>query len=111
MRFTQEQLTWKALCVVSEATEQARKTAVKPTLGLRFALAYLYAVSSDGDRRCYDGFWKEIQEPHNEVHHPNDSQQRRGTLAQGYMDCICRSVGVYPTFEVIHRLREMRLGK
>ena len=31
---------------------------MKPSFGLRFALAFLYAMSDGTRRGCYDGFWR-----------------------------------------------------
>ncbi len=42
-------------------TEQACHEPVKPTLALRFALAYLFAIGA-GDRRYYGEFRRTMQE-------------------------------------------------
>ena len=45
MGFDKAKLTFKALLVVYEASHNAKRGPVKLTLGLRFALAYLYATT------------------------------------------------------------------
>ena len=55
-------LVFKALCVLDEALDQARRGRVAPSLGLRFAIAFLYAVGDRRreyfDREPYDEFWR-----------------------------------------------------
>lgn len=48
---------FKALAALEEAADRTHDEPVRPTYSLRFALAYLYAVSS-GERWPFDGFWR-----------------------------------------------------
>lgn len=54
-------VTYLALCVLQDAVDQSRAGAVAPSLGLRLALAHLYAAGERRgawfDREPYDGFW------------------------------------------------------
>ncbi|MFD1789635.1 hypothetical protein ACFSC3_18935 [Sphingomonas floccifaciens] len=56
------QLVFKALCALEEAVREAERGKVHPSLGLRFALAYLYAVGERRrewfDRQPYVEFWQ-----------------------------------------------------
>ena len=52
MPIHRDKLVFAALCVVDEAVEQTRKGPIVPTLGVRFALSYLWAVGS-GEQRCH----------------------------------------------------------
>ncbi len=56
------QLVFKALCVLAEARDQARRGRVAPSLGLRFALAYLFTAArargASIGRGPYDEFWR-----------------------------------------------------
>lgn len=62
MRVGKEALAFKALCVLDEAIADAREGKVRPSAGLRFALAYLYIVGDrEGewfDRQPYEEFWQ-----------------------------------------------------
>ncbi|MES2339610.1 MAG: hypothetical protein V4537_16080 [Pseudomonadota bacterium] len=55
-------MVFKALCVLEEAQRAARRGRVEPSFGLRFALAYLYAVGERRgewfDREPYIEFWR-----------------------------------------------------
>lgn len=64
MRFTSRHLIYKALCAVSEVAELARHAPLRPSMSLRFALAYLYTHSDESDRFVYDQFWRCIQDPY-----------------------------------------------
>lgn len=56
-------VTFLALCVLQDVVDQSRAGAVAPSLGLRLALAHLYATGDRRgmwfDRQPYDGFWTE----------------------------------------------------
>ena len=56
MRFDHGTLTFKALLVVHEATEQANGGTVKITVGLRFALACLFATGQTKDAKLFKNF-------------------------------------------------------
>lgn len=58
MRVARERLIFLALCALDEIVDQAGDGPVQPTIGLRFALAFLWACSDGSDRTCYDGFWR-----------------------------------------------------
>lgn len=104
MATVREQLMWKALCAVDEATEEAGRAPVRPSFALRFALAYLFTCST-GERWLYDAFWRDIQMPS-----PIDGRScHRGMMARSGLEGIMRSVGVTPTFESIKALTERRL--
>jgi hypothetical protein len=58
MRVARERLIFLALCALDEIVDQAEGGPVRPTIGLRFALAFLWACSDGTARGCYDGFWR-----------------------------------------------------
>ena len=60
MRFDRDHLIFKALCALDEAIDQCDTAPIKPGFALRFALAYLFAVS-DGRREPYDAFWRQVR--------------------------------------------------
>lgn len=62
MRSDRDQLGFKALCALDEAIDACDAGPIKLTFALRFALAYLFAVS-DGLRDPYDAFWHEVRDP------------------------------------------------
>jgi hypothetical protein len=59
MRLAKEHMSFKALCVLDEMAERARRAPLSaPSASLRFALAFLWAVDRNGDRKVYDDFWR-----------------------------------------------------
>jgi hypothetical protein len=52
---TRDDLIRKALLVVEEACADGR---VRQSMGLRFALAYLYATAKTKDRGAFDRLWR-----------------------------------------------------
>lgn len=109
MGVVRDQLVFKALCALDEVVEQARVAQVKPTFAVRFALAYLYAVS-DGRRDPFDSFWREIQEPHDKE--PGGmGHYIRGTSAQASLCGIVRGVGLYLNVELDQALSHARQPK
>lgn len=99
-----DKLIYLALVVLDEAVEEARKRPVKPSVGLRLALAYLYSVSDLKRRRSYDGFWKTATGLDESPTAQPDYV--RGTYACGYLQAICRSVGIEYTVAIAAKLRD-----
>ncbi len=60
MRLSRDHLTFKALAALDEAAEATGP--VPKSFALRFALAYLYAIST-GERWMFDEFWRRATEP------------------------------------------------
>lgn len=104
MRFTQEQLSFKALLVVQEAVHQCSGGPVSLTLGLRFAFAYLYATSKSKNAEHCKRFAACISDPQscqteylgNYLH----AQQARGFLCS-----FIEGTGVSPSIESQSALR------
>lgn len=99
MRLTCDQLIFKALCVLDDVHAG---TPAGP--GLRFALAYLYAVGN-GERWLFDEFWRAAIEPET-GNLATDFGRRQGMT--GAMNGICRSVGMERDDELIKALRRAR---
>lgn len=97
-----DRLIYLALVVLDEAVEEARRQIVKPRVGLRFALAYLYSQSDQKSRKIYDDFWKTVTGLEESPSIQKD--YCRGTSACGYLNAICRSVGIEYTVEVMLKL-------
>jgi hypothetical protein len=57
MRLAPERLKFIALAALEEAAEGTHQAPVEPSYALRFALAYLYAISGE-ERWPFDGFWQ-----------------------------------------------------
>jgi len=102
MRFSPDHLTFKALVALDEAVES--KAPVPKTFALRFALAYLYAVSS-GERWMFDAFWREATEPRATDYHNMLCRHQALTAA---LNGICRAAGTERTADLIQRLRLAR---
>jgi hypothetical protein len=108
MRLSRDQLIFRALVVLDEAVSACGATPIKPSIGLRFALMFLYAVS-DGTRRHYDGFWRSVQDAHANAHSEQMGRDMRTTAARGSMTGIARSVGIEMTAEFCQSLSVARL--
>jgi hypothetical protein len=110
MRFDRNHLTFKALCALDEAIDQCDAAPIRPTFALRFALAYLFAVS-DGRRDPYDAFWREIRDGKGSAFSEASRRYVRTTYARTALAGISRSVGVELTAEMVQRLRDARSPK
>jgi len=111
MRFTRDHLTFKALCALDEVVDASRKQPVEPTFALRFALAYLYAVSGKQDRATYDSFWRTVLGKDDRQADPQADPQadyNRGTWACTHLQGICRSVGVVYNVQFSQSMRDSR---
>ena len=62
MGFGSDQLRDKALLALEEAVQECRYRQPRRSFALRFALAYLWALSG-GDRDIFDRFWKVLGDP------------------------------------------------
>lgn len=100
-------LTFKALCVLAEAQAAAKRGRVPPSLGLRFALAYLYAVGDRRgewfDREPYVEFWQVATRgtaTSNGVNSDVGGSARAATL-QTCVNAIGRAAGVEVTVNVL----------
>lgn len=103
-------LVFKALCVLEEALEDAARGRVRPSVGLRFALAYLYAVGQRSgewfDREPYVEFWQLATQQDTPTRNGRTMEgSARGTKLQASMNAIARAAGMETTPAVIARLR------
>jgi hypothetical protein len=104
------QLVFKALCVLTEAQEQAEQGRVAKTSGLRLALAYLYAVGQRNrewfDREPYVDFWRVAtrDDAHNSGSGHDGAAYERGTQLRTCMNGIARAAGLELTPDVIAAL-------
>jgi hypothetical protein len=110
MRFTKEQLAFKALVVLSEAAEQCHVAPIRPSVGIRFALAYLYAVSERHDRAFHDTFWEVVQDAQQAAYSHEMGNYLRYTQAWSTMRGVARAAGIELTAEMEQRLRDMHHG-
>ena len=98
MRVARARLIFLALCALDEIVDQAKDAPVRPGFGLRFTLAFLFALSDGRERACYDGFWRCVtpqKEPHREHRLYYD-------YADGHLRAIARTLG----FDFEAELRE-----
>lgn len=105
MRFTPEHLTYKALCAVSEVVEQSRVAPVKPSMSLRFALAFLYVQSGKERKWIYDQFWLCIQREHSTATCAEQAGYFRSRDAQGCLNAMVEHNRMPMTPEFFQRLR------
>ncbi len=80
---------------------------IRRTFALRFALAYLFAVSK-GDQRAFDDFWRIIADPIEWGYSEAQARYFRGSHARTALKGIAPSVGYPQTPEAIHRLSVWR---
>lgn len=104
MRFTQEQLSFKALLVVHEAVHQCSSRPVNLTLGLRFALAYLYATSKSKDVDQYKRFAACIADPQS-CQTEYLGNYLRAQQARGFLCSFIEGAGVSPSIDSQSALR------
>lgn len=91
-----ERLTTKALLALEEAAGLADSGLVKPTLAVRFALAFLYANGSGG-RDPYDTLWRVLKSGGDS----NPENIQRAAMAFGALEAIYRDVGRQRTREMM----------
>lgn len=105
MRIDRERLTFKALSVLAEIADNCDKQPAERTLGLRFALAYLYAVSN-GNRQPFDEFWRSCCDPVPWAYSAAEREYVRGTYTRSALSGIILSVGAPGTVEFLQSLRQ-----
>lgn len=104
MRFTTEQLTFKALLVVHEAVHQCSSRPINLSLGLRFALAYLYATSKSKDAEQFKRFAACIADPLS-CQTEYLGNYLRAQQARGFLCNFMEGVGVSPSIDSQSALR------
>ncbi len=99
-------LVFKALCVLEEAQQAAKVGRVQPSSGLRFALAYLYAVGRrEGEwfkREPYVEFWQVATQRYEAANDMGGSA--RATVLQVNVNAIARAAGMEMTPDVMAAL-------
>lgn len=104
MRFTQEQLTFKALLVVHEAVHQCSRGPTGLSLGLRFALAYLYATSKSKNADQFKRFAACIADPQS-CQTEYLGNYLRAQQARGFLCSFIEGAGVAPSIDSQSALR------
>ena len=110
MPIHRDKLVLAALCVLDEAVERCHDTPIKPSIGLRFALSYLYSVSS-GERHQFANFVQAIQDDVAGTSLEGERRYIRSTHARGCLLGIFRAVGYPLTPEAAHKIRRHRIGE
>lgn len=104
MRVGRERLIFLGLCALDEIVDQAKDGPMRPTFGLRFTLALLWALSDGKERPSYDGFWRCVtpqKEPHRE-------HQLYYDYADDHLRAIARSLGFDFETELRERINRAR---
>lgn len=101
--------------MLEEALEESRRGAVRPSPGLRLALAYLYAVGDRRrewfDREPYDGFWRlATQQDANFSAGSNVDATGRLTQMTAHLNGIGRAAGMEVDVLVLQAIRRARGG-
>lgn len=91
MRFDRDLMIFKALCALSEYADASHAAPLKPTFGLRFALAFLYS-QSNGDSRCFTDFWAAVQDEQTRAYHHHVGQYLRSTSARTALNGIMTAI-------------------
>lgn len=111
MRFSREQLVWKALLALDEIVQQCGKSPVPKSLMLRFTLAYLYvaAGAQPSTKWLFESFWKTATQPAPTVEVGeflnSYCRLRDATTA---MNGICWALGMEPTVSLYQAMAEAR---
>jgi hypothetical protein len=105
MRFTSEHLIFKALCAVSEIVEQSAAASVKPSMSIRFGLAFLYIQSGKQHKWIYDQFWQRIQDEYLHATAQEQAGYFRSRDAQGCLNAMVQNNKMPMTPEFFQRLR------
>ena len=105
MGFDHASLTFKALLVVHEATEQANNGTVKITVGLRFALAYLFATGQTKDAKLFKNF-AECLADKQPAQIESFGNYLRSMQARGCRGAIMRNAGIEACPDNETKLRE-----
>jgi hypothetical protein len=103
MRFDRDLMIFKGLCALSEYADAAYQTPLKPTFGLRFALAFLYS-QSNGEVSAFTDFWNAVQDPQEEAYHPDRGQYQRATNARTALNGIMNAMPQWKCPGVPHRM-------
>ena len=88
MRIPSDRLATKALLALEEAAAAAEHSPLQPSLAVRFALAYLYAIGA-GSREPYDDFWSAVRQKGDEY----TERVQRHSMARAALEAIYRDVG------------------
>jgi hypothetical protein len=117
-RPSRDRLVFHALCVLDQAVRDCQYAGPLklPQPGLRLALAYLFAVSTDqpdihaSPRDLFDRFWRAITG--GDIGGPAELQARfRSTQARTEFAGICRRVGVVHDIAFGEALERAAAGK
>lgn len=90
MSIERKKLLWLALVTLDEIVEQGYRESISPSFRVRLALAVAY-THSNGDRRPFDQFWREMQELHEYDEHKSGYLRR--TRMQGCLNRIQELTG------------------
>jgi hypothetical protein len=107
VRLSRDQLIFRALVILDEVVDACGAAPIRPSLGARFALMFLYAVSN-GDRHAYDDFWRVVEDRQEHTHSETMGSTMRETNARTCLTGIACSVGV--DFSVEYQ-RELRIAR
>lgn len=77
-------LAEKAVLALEEAVQECRYRAPRRSLGVRFALAYLWSAGGGGEREPFERFWKALAR----------DDMWRGAAADQALSDLCRAAGV-----------------
>jgi hypothetical protein len=93
MRVAADRLIFLALAALEAERARARAGPVTPLLTTRLALAVLFSFSRSGERANYDGFWQELQAPHENAFTDAIGNTLRSVHLHSYIEWIIRDVG------------------
>lgn len=106
MRVGRERLIFLGLCALDEIVDQAKDGPVRPTFGLRFTLALLWALSDGKERASYDGIWRCVTPPQGPG--PQQTQRARHDFADSHLRGIAKSLGIDFELEMRERINRVR---
>lgn len=111
MRVTREKLIFLALSVLTQWSARAAKGPVRPDMGVRFALTFLYTCGKSRNRGTYDDFWRLLSDPGGQCMHDSQRNYIRGTYCDSCLKGIILDVGAPMTPEFSQALSDAARGK
>ncbi|HEY0626369.1 MAG TPA: hypothetical protein VGD10_06505 [Allosphingosinicella sp.] len=97
MRVDAEELKMKALLALEEGAQLVHLKESKPSLGIRFALAYLYAIG-DGEKWIFNNYWNAVTgKAGTNQSSTYLAEVVRNTEVESALNGIWRSVGIERT--------------
>lgn len=109
MRVGVDDLIFWGVCALDELIAASAHGPIAPNFAVKTILAFLHA-HSDGNKDCYQAFWKAIGQEHAGAWSEGDKRYLRSTNAQTALNQIMRGLGFDGEADTVDRLSRARHG-